>query len=307
MAAYDSTNAILGIKAAEQNKKNSRWQKLMDIASLGTNIWETLSGRKYQTGEREASEEFAGEQAGIGMEHDVAMAEEGQVHAKEQFDWRATFDADQAAQDRASRETQNALDRDLEKQLSAARIAAQMRDRSQERMSFLATWTQRAYELAVSNPAFLDANGVFDPAKREGLRKFLYSQVDGLPALNEEEVAFAKKSFDGFVDGLGSAPTADITKDPAAVTPAPAPKTIVDDALATVQKLRSMYLPPEIKQEVDALEAQIPTGPPSSGSGPQSRNVRAILTQLTTIYNTLSGNRSQNRTGQAEGDIRLIK
>jgi len=74
MGWYDSTNAILGINEQIQNKKNSTWQKLMDIASLGANIWQVLSGRKYQTGEREAGEEFTLGRDVEARKHDETMA-----------------------------------------------------------------------------------------------------------------------------------------------------------------------------------------------------------------------------------------
>lgn len=58
--AFESTQAILGINEDQRAKRDSTWKKLMDIASLGSNIWGTVSGRKFSREER-----IGGEQADL--------------------------------------------------------------------------------------------------------------------------------------------------------------------------------------------------------------------------------------------------
>lgn len=74
--AFESTNAILGINEDQRAKKDSTWKKLMDIASLGSNLWGTVSGRKFSREER-----IGGEQADLNklsMSHLYNMEELGQ-------------------------------------------------------------------------------------------------------------------------------------------------------------------------------------------------------------------------------------
>lgn len=76
MGWFDSTSAILGVKGLEQQKKNDRWSKLMDIASLlqstagmGADLWKTVSGRKH---------DFA--LASVGQGYGVINREDEQAH-----------------------------------------------------------------------------------------------------------------------------------------------------------------------------------------------------------------------------------
>jgi hypothetical protein len=307
MGWYDSTNAILGIKQEERAKKNDRWSKIMDLANAGVDIWSIISGRKYQTGERIGAQDFAASQSALDRLHQDTSREDTQAYNTSERIAGQEYSTGERVAGQGFTTTQNELDRQLSRDLSAASLAAQMGDKAEKRMSFLAEWTQRAYELAVSNPSFLDVNGVFDPAKREALRKFLYTQVDNLPILEADEIAWAKQSFDGFVDGLGGSPSNTVVKDPAAVTPRPSNAELISAAKATVEKLRSMAIPAGAKAQVDSLEKELALGdkPPSAGHG--VTDIQAILTKLTTLYNMFKYNQTQGGSGQAQDDLRLTK
>ena len=80
MGWFDSTNAILGIRGMEQQKKNDRWSKLMDIASLlqstagmGADLWKTVSGRKHELGMAKDARDFTGGENALDRSHDVSM------------------------------------------------------------------------------------------------------------------------------------------------------------------------------------------------------------------------------------------
>lgn len=322
MGWYDSTNAILGIKSAEQQRKNDRWQKLMDLANAGVDVWNIVSGRKYQTKERIAGQEFqTGERLGsevftggqnalnrtygtserLGAEaHDIAMSSTTHGYAKEEFDWQAEFDANEAAKDRTWREGQNALDREMQKRIAELDRLSRVQDRADAKKQFLADWTQRAYNLAISIPEFLDANGMLDPTKREALRKFLYTQVEKLPPeyLSEDEIAWAKASFDGFVNALGASGSA--AGGNGAGSGAGSGTTVTNDLSLselisgvkdTISKLSELNLPTGIRKELENLEIQfIPIENPAAAMDESlltdpSTLAREILTKLTTLYN----------------------
>jgi hypothetical protein len=184
----------IGKKQDRKSKnRDAMWAKLMEAANMGKDIWTTLSGRQYATGEREAAQ-------GYGTNERLAAAANS---ASEAAKGRG-FQAEQGLYDKAFNAQQAELDRQLNRDLESSRAAREMGDKSEKRMSFLADWTQRAYQLALSNPVFLDETGQFNMAKKEELRNFLYSQVDKLPQLKPEEVMWAKQSFDGYVDSWGS-------------------------------------------------------------------------------------------------------
>lgn len=334
--AFESTNAILGIKSLEQQKKRDRWQKLMDLANAGVGIWETVSGRKYGTGERVAGEAFASAEAQKGRDFTAGESQKDrdqrikEMYLSQDFEKELQRIQAEAADARAKGDNALAMERDkqaaklqadrdkvlhgyesenredtqaheiemaglqgLQDQLdreSRERIAnldrlGSLEDKASAKQRFLTEWTQRAYELAVSHPAFLDANGVFDPVKRESLRKFLYSQVDRLPAeyLSQEEINWAKSSFDGFVDAM-NAPSSTTTVTPGqGGVPQASRAELLSAAKEAVTKLADLVLPPEIEREVDKAEFML-SRPPSAGGG--VLDVRSLLSRLTTIYNT---------------------
>lgn len=316
MGWFDSTNAILGIAGEQRaqreetaSRKRENWQKLMDLANAGVDVWNIVSGRKYQTQERIMSEAFQSDEAAKARQHAAELS-------KKQFDWKATFDAEQAALDRGWRENQNQLDRELQDRIANLDRAAQTQNRQDARKQFLADWTQRAYQLALSNKSFLDETGNFDPTKREAIRKFLYTQVDNLPAdyLSSEEIEWAKRSFDGFVDGLAATPLTGGGAGAGGNTSGYAPIS-GPEALATAKdilmKLSSIALPPEVKNQLNQLELAVREyETPSKGEFviKSAKTIRDVLTKLTTLYNTYAyGKEGSNRPGALTGDLRVTR
>jgi len=189
---------LRGRRAEKRTVGNDRWAKLMDAASMGSDIWKTLSGRKYGTSEREAAQAY-GTNERLGT----------QAFSAGQAAQTRGFQAEQGLYDKAFNAEQNDLDRALQRELEKARMERDAGERAKQTMSALAAWTQRAYELALSNPLFVTKEGQFDMAKKEELRQFLYSQVDNYPGLTDKEIEWAKGSFNGYVDKWGVAPTVD--------------------------------------------------------------------------------------------------
>jgi hypothetical protein len=183
-------------QARKYSERDAMWAKLMDAASMGSDIWKTLSGRKYGTSEREATQVY-GTNERLGT----------QAFSAGQAAQTRGFQAEQGLYDKAFNAGQNDLDRALQRELEKARMERDASERAKQTMSALAAWTQRAYELALSNPLFITPEGQFNMGKKEELRQFLYSQVDKYPGLTDKEIAWAKGSFDGYVDKWGTVAT----------------------------------------------------------------------------------------------------
>lgn len=278
-----------GRKASE---RDAMWAKLMDIANTGSDLYKTLSGRKYQTGEREAEQAYNTEERIGSQAYSAGESEKARGFQAEQGLTGREYDARQAE-----------LDRQLQRELEASRLSREMGDKSERRMSFLAEWTQRAYQLALSNPMFLDENGQFDMTKKEELRKFLYSQVNSLPQLSKSEVDWAKQSFDGYVDswaGTGEKkPSSDQTplfNPPAAQTP---PKSsAVSDISSLVNKvIRARKLPgidKDTQRILDYIQGQLPRAGVPGGSDYRKNPSEWLATAIETVNRLLGVVTPQN-------------
>jgi hypothetical protein len=84
-------------------ERDAMWAKLMQVAGMGSDIWKTLSGRKFTTNERLGAEKFSGEQAGLGRTQAVEMQEDAQLHGTGERLGAEKFSAAQNDADRATR------------------------------------------------------------------------------------------------------------------------------------------------------------------------------------------------------------
>lgn len=80
--AFESTNAILGVKSLEEQKKSNRWSKWMDIANLlqntagmGADIWKTISGRKHDFDLASVGQGYTQSNMQLGLDLDKQLAD----------------------------------------------------------------------------------------------------------------------------------------------------------------------------------------------------------------------------------------
>lgn len=90
-------------QARRSGERDARWSKLMDAASMGADIWKTLSGRKFTTSERLGGEQFADLQGGKSRDHAVSMQEDSQLYGTGERLGSEAFSKAESALDRAAR------------------------------------------------------------------------------------------------------------------------------------------------------------------------------------------------------------
>lgn len=103
-------------QARRSSERDAMWQKLMDIASTGSDIWKTISGREYATGERKAAEDNARYERLAAAAQAASEAAKARGEAGNQRLYAQAFEASQA---------ENAAANALKMQEAADRAALQ--------------------------------------------------------------------------------------------------------------------------------------------------------------------------------------
>lgn len=325
MGWFDSTNAVLGIRGMEQQKKNDRWSKLMDIASLlqstagmGADLWKTVSGRKHDFALASTTQGYGVENREDQQIHDIALENLRLENDKGFIDFK-NKNPGKSMEQLTAEYYMTPEGKAFQEDQETRRRAGEVFDHSLRMKEILANqggglskdgWKTYDNAIARAISTYYEQDEMRNYVLRQGvtqdtIREFLNGFLD--PAFTSSgDVQGLKRAFDLWLknpdfpgdSGTGYGVATDTPTEP------PGRADLITTAKNLIGKLAGVSLPPAEQDVVDDA-ANMLSRPPSAGGGVY--DVQGLLSKLQTIYNTWQYRGRGNTTGQLRDDLRVVK